>query len=99
LQTKLNNPITMTLEQYKTAKKEYNRLLDELHAKLNSFPKLENGLVADEALKSEEYLTAIRQYMALFAQYRKFNQLKHSKLYAKMLWDKKVKNLKKTKNK
>ena len=75
----------MTFDEYKSTSAKYNKMLDELSDKLNSFPKLSDGRVTDEARKTDAYLQAKKGYNFAFAQYREFNSLKESKAFSKRL--------------
>jgi hypothetical protein len=75
----------MTLDEYKSASAKYNKTLDDLSDKLNSFPKLSDGMVTDEARKTDAYLQAKKSYNFIFARYREFNSLKESKAFSKRL--------------
>lgn len=75
----------MTFDQYLSISANYNKTLDELSDKLNSFPKLQDGRVTDEARKTEAYLQAKKGYNSVFARYREFNSLKESRAFSKRL--------------
>ena len=75
----------MTFDEYKSTSAKYNEMLNELSDKLNSFPKLSDGRVTDEARKTEAYLQAKKNYNHAFSRYREFNALKESKAFSKRL--------------
>ena len=84
----------MTYSEYKKIKIEYNLKLDELSFKLNSFPKLSNGLVSDETRQSIDFIETKKAYNFTFEQYRKFNSLQKCKIYAKQFQKEKRNNIK-----
>jgi hypothetical protein len=75
----------MTYIEYKSIKSKYDKVLNELSIKLNSFPKSSSGLITDEARKRPEYLQLKKSYDFTFEQFRRFNSLKESKTYSKQL--------------
>ena len=75
----------MTYVEYKSIKSKYDKVLNELSSKLNSFPKSSSGLITDEARKRPEYLQLKKSYDFTFEQFRRFNSLKESKTYSKQL--------------
>ncbi len=79
----------MTYTEYKSIKSKYNKMLDELTNKLNSFPKYPDGRITDETQKRPEFLQLKKTYNFTFEQYRKFNSLKESKEYAKKMYQEK----------
>lgn len=84
----------MTYAEYKSIKAKYNKMLDELTDKLNSFPKHTDGRVTDEVQKRPEFLQLNKTYNFTFEQYRRFNSLKESKEYAKKIYREKRNNYK-----
>ncbi len=79
----------MTYTEYKSIKAKYNKMLDELTEKLNSFPKYPDGRITDEVQKRPEFLQLKKTYNFTFEQYRRFNSLKESKEYAKKMYQEK----------
>jgi hypothetical protein len=75
----------MTYAEYKSIQSKYDKVLNELTSKLNSFPKNSSGLLTDESRKRPEYLQLKKTYDFTFEQYRRFNSLKESKTYSKQL--------------
>lgn len=75
----------MTFTEYKSIKAKYNKMLDELSGKLNSFPKYPDGRVTEEVQKRPEFIQLKKTYNFAFQQYRRFNSLKESKMYAKKM--------------
>jgi hypothetical protein len=73
----------MTYLEYKSIKKNYNDILDQLSKKLNSFPKSPYGGVSEESRKKPEFIQLQKSYDYTFKQYQNFNSLKDSKKYAK----------------
>lgn len=80
----------MTYTEYKSIKSKYNKILDELSDELNSFPKYPDGRITDEAKKRPEFIKLKRLYNFVFKQYRRFNSLKESKVYAKKAYYEKL---------
>ena len=81
----------MTYTDYKSTKSKYNKILDELSDKLNSFPKYPDGRLTDETRKKPEYQQLKKSYDFVFEQYRRFNSLKESKQYARKMYEEKRK--------
>ena len=73
----------MTYLEYKSIKKNYNDILDQLTDKLNSFPKGPYGGASEESRKKPEFIQLKKSYDYTFKQYQNFNSLKDSKKYAK----------------
>ena len=71
----------MTYEQYCDVYEMYNKKLDILHDKLNSFDKLPDGRITDEAMRSEEYRDIKKMYDFFFRLFRNLNgeNKEHSK--------------------
>ena len=79
----------MTYTEYKSIKAKYNKILDELTDKLNSFLKYPDGRITDEVQKRPEFLQLKKTYNFTLEQYRRFNSLKESKEYAKKMYQEK----------
>lgn len=71
----------MTYERYIEIHNQYDAQLNFWSDKLNSFPKLSDGRVTDEAKQSDDYKNAKRMYDTYFTAFRKLN--KDSKEYVK----------------
>ena len=82
----------MTLETYKKLKEQYNKTLDELTVKLNSFKK-SGGVIIDSERKTPEFIQLKKTYDFTFKQYQNFNSLKESKAFAKQLFTEKRNSL------
>lgn len=82
----------MTLETYKKLKEQYNKTLDELTVKLNSFKK-SGGVIIDSERKTPEFMQLKKTYDFTFKQYQNFNSLKESKAFAKQLFTEKRNSL------
>lgn len=85
----------MTYEEYKLTINNFNQLLDDLHNKLNSFPKDGMGLISDEFKQTIEYKETKNQWNITFRQFREFNSLTESKRFSKMLLTEKRNKIKK----
>ena len=79
----------MTYTEYKSIKAKYNKMLDELTEKLNSFAKYGDGRITDEVQKRPEFVQLKKTYNFTFEQYRRFISLKESKVYAKKMYQEK----------
>ena len=79
----------MTYTEYKSIQAKYNKMLDELADKLNSFPKYPDGRSTDEVQKRPEFMQLKKTYHFTFEQYQRFNSLKESKEYAKKMYQEK----------
>lgn len=83
----------MTLDEYKKIKNQYNKTLDELTAKLNSFQKSGGGVI-DSERKRPEFMQLKKTYDFTFKQFQNFNSLKESKNFSKILIQEKRNKLK-----
>ena len=75
----------MTITEYKSIKANYDKILNDLEKKINSFTKYSDGRTTDEARKKPEYIQLKKTFDFAYKQFQSFNSLKESKEYSKKI--------------